>query len=193
MATTAPARAAGGAARPTLEPPFTSGAWRTRMRPKMSATPLADSLVQFIQGGHSILIGSRDSRLLPECARGISARVERGGCEMTVFLPVATAAATLANLRDNGRIAVAFTHTDHHSVQVKGKVLAVGRAKPSDRDWIERYRFDLAHNWGVIGCPPRLTLRLAHWPCHAIRFRIESAFDQTPGPRAGGPLAEVVS
>ena len=159
----------------------------------MSATPLAAALVDFVQGGVSVLVGSRDARLMPECARGISARVEEGASEMTVFLPVVTAASTIANLRDNGRIAVAFSHTDHHSVQVKGRVLGVHRAKPADREWIERYRCALAHNWGVIGLPPRLTMRLAHWPCYAVRFRIESAFDQTPGPRAGGPIAEAVS
>jgi hypothetical protein len=154
---------------------------------------LPDDVVEFVQRGISVLVGSRDARLMPECIRAVGVRVERGAQELTIFLPTATSARVLANLRENGRIAITVAHTDHHSIQIKGKVLRVASARPADRELVERYRCDLAQNWGYIGVPPRFTLRLAHWPCHAVRFRVETAFDQTPGPRAGDVLAEAVS
>ena len=156
----------------------------------MPATPLSADLVSFVQSGVSLLIGSRDARLVPECMRGFGPRVEKGGTELTVFLPVATAVRVISNLHDNGRIAATLAHIDHHSVQLKGKVVRIRPAQSLDREWIDRYRMALAENWGIIGCPPRLTMRFAHWPCHAVRFRVESVFDQTPGPRAGDVLQE---
>ena len=45
---------------------------------------------------------------------------------LTVFLPTAVADRPVANVRDNGRIAVGFSGMlDHKSVQVKGRVVEV--------------------------------------------------------------------
>jgi hypothetical protein len=65
-------------------------------------------------------------------------------------------------------------------------VSAIRDAVEKDRELILRYRNALAESWGAIGIPPRITLRMAHWPCHAVTVRTESIFDQTPGPGAGG-------
>ena len=147
-------------------------------------------LNELIQSGVSVLVGTRSDRLVPECTRGMAARVEDDGTEMTVFLPIATADQTITNLRDNGRIAVCFSRPcDHRSIQVKGGTIAIGSARDEDREHVLRYRIALAETWGVIGIPPRVTLRMNHWPCHAVRFRVTAIFDQTPGPGAGGALA----
>jgi hypothetical protein len=142
-------------------------------------------LAAFIESGVSILAAGRDARLVPECARAVGARVEKRGTELTVFLPVATSATLLADLRDNERIAVIFTHTDHRSVQFKGRVVSVRDADAEDRRVIERYRPAIAEAWGFFGLPLQFTMRLNHWPCHAVRMRVESTFVQTPGPAAG--------
>jgi hypothetical protein len=143
-------------------------------------------LKPFVESGISMLIATRSDRLLPECARLVGARVDADGAELTVFLPAATGERTLANLRDNGRAAVCFARAaDHRSLQIKGRMRTVREAADAERDLILRYRTGLAEAWGVIGYPPRLTLRMAHWPCHAITIGVESVFDQTPGPGAG--------
>jgi hypothetical protein len=41
----------------------------------------------------------------------------------------------------------------------------------------------------AIGLPRRVTHRIAHWPAFAIEMTVEQIFDQTPGPKAGVPLA----
>jgi hypothetical protein len=147
-------------------------------------------LQEFLESGISVLVGSRDRLLVPEAIRGFGLRVEAGGHELVVFVPDAWGARTLANLRDNGRIAVGTARpADHRSVQLKGSVLEIRPGGDEDRAALERYREQLVGHFGEIGFPPRILHRLNVWPCHAVRFAVEALFEQTPGPRAGAPLA----
>ena len=155
----------------------------------MAAPQIHGELAGFLASGVSVLLGSRDGRLIPECARATGVDVLPGGEEIVVFLPVAIGAATIANLRAHPRLAVTFSRIDHRSFQVKGTVVEIRAASEAERPRVERYLADLARSWGSLGQPPQITLRLAHWPCHAIRLRIEKLFDQTPGPGAGNRLA----
>jgi hypothetical protein len=150
---------------------------------------ISPDLAAFLESGIAILVGTRDARLVPECTRGIGARVEAGGQELTIFLPDAIAGQSLSNLRDNGRIAVGFSRSsDHRSFQLKGRVVSLAPASERDRGDIERYRCAWASSLGEVGLPPRITLRMAHWPAHAARFAVEGIFVQTPGPGAGARL-----
>lgn len=150
---------------------------------------IPSDLVGFLESGVSVLVGTRDARLVPDATRAVGARVENGGGELTVFLPAATSAIALANVRDNGRVAVCFSRAfDHRAVQVKGRAVEVRDAGEPERPLVDRYRAALADAWSHVGVPPRATLRLAHWPCHAVRLRVEGLFLQTPGPGAGAPL-----
>lgn len=151
---------------------------------------ISPELATFLESGVSILVGTRDARLVPDSARGVGARVETGGRELTVLLGDVLNTTALANLRDNGRIAVCFSRNgDHRSIQVKGKVLSIAPAAPPDRALVERYNGLIAVAWGEIGVPPAAVARWVRWPCHAVRFAVEAVFVQTPGPGAGAPLA----
>jgi hypothetical protein len=150
---------------------------------------ITEELAEFIESGVSIQLGTRDARLVPDCVRLVGARVERGGGEVTVFLPRGTGAKSLANLKDNGRIAVCFSRpADHRSIQLKGRAVSLEDALPADRPIVDRYRAALADVLSVLGVPPRTLLRIGHWPCTAARFQVESVFVQTPGPGAGDRL-----
>jgi hypothetical protein len=151
---------------------------------------ISPELAEFLESGISVLVGSRDARLIPESTRAFGARVEAGGKELTVFLPAATDGITLANVRDNGRLAVCFSAVDHRSYQVKGRFVGVRDADEIDRRAIERYRAALAQHYGHVGMPPRLTYRLQCLPAHAVRLAVETVFLQTPGPGAGGKLGK---
>jgi hypothetical protein len=152
--------------------------------------PLPAEVAAFITSGISVLVGTRDARLVPESTRGVGARVEAGGAELTVFLADATSARALANLQDNGRIAVCFSRAiDHRSIQLKGPVLSIRAGDGTDQADVERWVEALGRGWQEIGIPPAVTRRLARWPVHAVRFRIEEVFVQTPGPGAGAPLS----
>ena len=150
---------------------------------------ITEELAEFIQSGVSIQLGTRDARLVPDCVRLLGARVEPGRDEVTVFVPAATGAKSLANLKDNGRIAVCFSRpADHRSIQLKGRAMSLEDAPPADRQVVDRYRAALTDVLSVLGVPPRTLLRISHWPCTAARFRVESVFVQTPGPGAGDRL-----
>lgn len=153
------------------------------------AQAISSELASFLESGVSILVGSRDRRLFPECLRAVGARVERGRREVTVFAPSAVSAATIANLEENGRIAICFSRiADHRSIQLKGRTVSIAPASEADRGVVERWRGEFVRNLAFIGLPPRVTLRLNAWPCRAIRLRVEAVFLQTPGPGAGAPL-----
>ncbi len=150
---------------------------------------ISPELQSFLESGISVLVGTRDLDLVPECVRGVGARVEPGGAEVTVFVPVATGGLTVANAQASGRIAVCFSRPqDHRTIQLKGKVAAITDADLNDRAQIDRYREGFAEELGWLGVPPSIVLRFAHWPCHAIRFACDAVFVQTPGPGAGEPL-----
>jgi len=147
---------------------------------------ISAELTDFIEAGLSMLVGTRDARLVPDSLRPVGARVEKGGREITVFLPVATSRTSMANVADNGRITLCVSRPiDHRTVQLKGRVVASGLASEEDRAVVERHRAGFAQTLAFVGVPPRLTLRISHWPSHAVRFRVEAIFDQTPGPGAG--------
>jgi hypothetical protein len=154
------------------------------------AIAIPSELHPFLQSGITILVGSRDSRLVPEGVRGVNARVSPDGTELTIWLPAATAARTLANVADNGHLAVYFCSIDHRSFQFKGRVIATRKALAKERAELERYRAAIAQHWGQIGLPPRLTHRMVVWPAHALTMQVESVFVQTPGPGAGAALGE---
>lgn len=157
-----------------------------------SPPPIAPEIVRFVESGVSILVGTRSDELRPDCVRGMGARVEPGGTEVTVFLPQPPAAASLENLAANGRLAVCFARPcDHRSVQLKGQVVKIGPAGRTDREGIQRYRELMVEALGHVGVAPRLIARFRHTPCRAVRFRVEHVFDQTPGPRAGEPLRDL--
>ncbi|ABC82816.1 hypothetical protein Adeh_3047 [Anaeromyxobacter dehalogenans 2CP-C] len=173
---------------------------RTRPRAAGRRAPLqcAPSVISldlsaFLESGVSILLASRDARLLPDCVRAVGARVEAGGAELTVLVPEASAGRCPGALRESGRVAVMFSRpTDHQSIQVKGQVAALAPATAEERALVERYTCALARELALVGVPPRLTLRVNRWPCLAVRLRVDGLFVQTPGPGAGAPLGSAV-
>lgn len=151
---------------------------------------ITPELAAFLESGVSVLVGTRDARLVSECQRALGVRVEPDGQHFVVFVPCAVGERIVADARATGRIAVCFARVeDHHSIQLKGSVAEIREAQAPERAQIERYRNAFADVLAVIGMPRALTLRMAHWPCWAIRVRVDASFVQTPGPGAGRPLA----
>ena len=150
---------------------------------------ITSELARFIESGISVLVGTRDARLRPDCVRAAGVRADAAAGTLTVFLPAATSERALANLADNGRIAVTVTRAiDHRSLQIKGGVVEIRPASPEDRAFIERYLEQLAVDWGHVGVPRRSTQSMNFWPAFTARLAAETLFEQTPGPDAGQRL-----
>jgi hypothetical protein len=108
---------------------------------------------------------------------------------VTILLPEALMEKSLANLRDNGQVAVTFSRTTtHQSIQVKGTCVAVRPGDLSDRESQERYRLAWSAELESVGMPRGHTQRVRYWPSVAVDVSIREVFVQTPGPEAGRPL-----
>lgn len=150
---------------------------------------ISPDLATFLESGVSVLVGTRDARLVPECQRALGVRIEPDGEHFVVFVPCAVGELVVAQARETGRIAVCFSRVeDHQSIQLKGDVQEIRHAAESERAHVDRYRQAFAEVLGLVGLPHALTLRMSHWPCWAIRVRADASFVQTPGPGAGRPL-----
>lgn len=145
-----------------------------------------------MESGLSLLLGTRDAALRPACARAFGVKLEPAALSATVFLPEPGSEVTLANLRDNAQIALTFSRgIDHRSLQVKGECFSVRGTSPSERAIQDRYFAEFAAGLRFLGHRPALLERVRYFPSHALSFRIESMFEQTPGPGAGrGVLTE---
>jgi hypothetical protein len=151
---------------------------------------LTAELAEFLESGVSILVGTRDARLRPTCMRAMGASVDRSIGRVTILLPEACAAQTLGDLRDNGRVAVTFSRPfDHKSVQLKGVCDEIRPSTPEEHALEERYRAAFSEQLYAVGMPRAVTRRMRTTPSVAVVFEVRQLFEQTPGPRAGAPIA----
>lgn len=139
-----------------------------------------------MESGVSLLVGTRDAALRPASARAFGVEISAPTGTATVFVAAAGTQVTLANLRDNGQLALTFSRPiDHRSLQVKGRVLSITEADERQRRLQDRYFSRFAEGLIFTGLRQNLLRRIRYFPSYAVRFRIESMFDQTPGPGAG--------
>jgi len=148
--------------------------------------PLPQELVAFAEGGVSILVGTASAKHEPDCVRGMGLRIWPGGAKLTVILPIVTGETSIANLRENPRLALTISHIpSHRTMQVKGPVIAIRDGGQEELELGVAYRAKFSEDLAFVGQPPANTLRLGIWPCVAVDIEIAVAFVQTPGPQAG--------
>ena len=136
----------------------------------------------------AVLIGTGDAEHRPEGLGAWGPRVS-GDHSIDIFIDAERADRTLANLRDNGRIAVTLAYPiSYRSVQFKGRIREIAAPTEEEREAVQKHREAFVVVTSLIGDPPE-TIR-ALWLEDVIRLTvdIEAAFDQTPGPLAGRPL-----
>lgn len=154
-----------------------------------------DVLKTFIEGGVSVALGTCDSGLAPALARAWGPRV--GGDRRSLSLCIAAAASgtTLLNLKDNGRVAIAFSQpTNYKTAQIKGRWIETTDVMPEDLAVVERHRNAFITETVSLGVSRDLVelyvrRELLSSPALVkISVLTEQIFDQTPGPGAGSPL-----
>jgi hypothetical protein len=150
---------------------------------------LPPEIVEFIEGGRSLLMGTCSPDLVPESVRGAGLRVWPCASRLTVLMPKATGDIAIANLRANGRLAVTMSQVEtHRTVQVKGTVLAIRDGGEEDHALAERYATEFRKALAWVGLPEGVTKGLTIWPAWAIDLEIVHVFAQTPGPLAGARM-----
>jgi hypothetical protein len=150
----------------------------------LSALP--PELHALLDGPSIMYLATRNAALEPSSVLAFGLQTAGDGREVTVFVPAVLSPFTLANLRDNGQMAVTLVRpTDHRSLQIKGTWLGERRTDDDDRAFLMRYRDEILQEMGLVGVPRSAWRRVAWWPSVALRMEVRDVFVQTPGPSAG--------
>lgn len=164
------------------------------MSPSLAPTVIDTDTAGFIVGGVSIIASARDASNRPELVRAQGCRVARDRRRISLFVVAAQAVELLADIRQNGRIAVVFTQpSSHRSLQLKGDDAEVTSLRRGDASCIVAYREAMVIELGRIGVSEAMVRALlagASGDMVAIGFTPAAAFVQTPGPEAGKPLRQ---
>jgi hypothetical protein len=149
-------------------------------------------LKKFLEGPVSVLVGTRDSRLVPEITRGWGPRVSEDRRWISLCVPLATSRKTLDNLDGNGEISVACSlPTNYLTFQLKGRCATTAEPDGADLAAVERHRNAFATVTESFWQPRRNVEPFwrAEIETSAVMVKIVFApgqvFDQTPGPDAG--------
>ena len=164
----------------------------------MSASPVDPAAVvathaAFITSGIAIDIAAREADLTPRFGVGCGCRVDRAAGRVTVFTHRAQSWRLLAALAQVPAIAVTFGRpSDHRSLQLKGDDARIEALAPGDAECMRAYLAAFTADMASFGASPALAvgyINLEVEAAVAISFAPRAAFDQTPGPGAGAPLA----
>lgn len=139
-----------------------------------------------LQTGVSVIVGTRDSSLMPESTRAWGIHIAKDRTAVTVFLTEAISQKTLQNLRENGLVAISCTRpTDHVACQLKGRLRTIRQAGQADREQSTSWHRDFVGELVAIGVPADLCEAWITEPALAIDIDVTDVFHQTPGPGAG--------
>lgn len=134
-------------------------------------------------------LGTRNARLEPNGARISAVKVDADGRHLVAFIPKTTSADVLKDLLENGQAAITFARpADDRACQVKGVFVDVRDGSAADRRMVMEQWRGFVSQLELIGISAAATRSWKMWPCVAVRLRITSVFDQTPGPGAGAPV-----
>jgi hypothetical protein len=94
------------------------------------------------------------------------------------------------DLESNGQAAVVFGRPeDERSCQVKGVFVDIRSAAESERPILEKQWDGFLNQLQMIGIPRVSASNWTIWPAVAIRLKVTTIFEQTPGPQAGAQIA----
>jgi hypothetical protein len=155
--------------------------------------PLIDEAqAAFMQGGVSISAASCGAQPFPSLCRALACRVFADRRQLTVMVSKAQAAALLADVQCNGRLALVCSQpSTHRTIQIKGDDAQVLAPDADDLRAVAMHRNAFVAEVVPLGFAEplvRLLLTCPEQDIVAIRFTPNAAFNQTPGPRAGAVL-----
>jgi hypothetical protein len=147
----------------------------------------------FICGGVGVSVATCRPGGLPAIARATGCRVSVDRRVVTLLVAATPGAAALDVVRRTGAIAVVFTQpSTHRTLQLKGNDARIVLLERGDPDLVERYVRAFAADVAPFGFSEAYMRALLACPADdlvGVQFTIAAAFSQTPGPRAGEPLA----
>ncbi len=165
------------------------------MKQGKTSVAIGTELKDFLEGGVSVVVGTRDARLVPEITRAWGVLVSKDRKSLSLCVPLATSRRTLDNLVANGQMAVCCSlPTSYRTVQLTGQCIATTEPRRPDLTAVERHRQAFSRLNARIGFPRQRTETFWRREVETspalvkLRFVPEQVFDQTPGPDAGSHL-----
>jgi hypothetical protein len=160
-----------------------------------ASTLLPPEFVAMIDKGVSAIASSRDLANRPSIMRAVGSAISADGGQVTVYLARSQSRQLLDDVAATGQIAVVFSRpASHRTVQLKSSRASIRDALPADAAVLQRYVASMEQEIGQVGFGPTFVRAMLAHPLDelvAISFEPEQAFDQTPGPKAGAPLASM--
>lgn len=155
-------------------------------------TPIGPEQAELIGRRVSIIVGGRDAAHRAHLMRAVGCRLSEDRRRVTVFLAASAARQLLDDLRANGLIATVFCEpTSNRALQLKGSDATVAPIEAGDAQFAQAYLRRFAEEIGELGFAANVAhTALGHVPSDlvAVHFTPETAFEQTPGPKAGEAL-----
>jgi hypothetical protein len=150
---------------------------------------IPSNIVELLQTGVSVVVGTRDAALVPECTRAWGIRVGKDRVSVTIYLTESISRRTLKNVNDNGLIAISCTRpTDHVACQLKGRVRNIRQATKRDTEQSRAWHLEFLEELIAIGVPRSLGEAWITEPALAVEVDVTDVFHQTPGPGTGEKL-----
>jgi general stress protein 26 len=149
---------------------------------------IPDRVVEVLRGPSVMWVGTRDPDLRPAHAYVTGAVAHDDRQTVTFFVTEARSKRVVADLENNGRVALGFGQASHEAYQLKGSYVSSRTASDEEYAFQEAYRDKvwrgLAQYWPEELVNPMI-LGAEYRPSVAITFRVEEVYLQTPGPGAG--------
>lgn len=147
----------------------------------------------FIQTGVSISLAACGPDRLASMSRGLGCKVLEGG-RVAVFIKRSQSAELLDNIRGSGRVANVFSlPSSNRTVQLKGSDARVLPFDPADLPLVAAHIDAFVDEVVPLGLTEEVVRTVfAYSPddLATVVYTPRAAYSQTPGPRAGEPLAE---
>lgn len=154
---------------------------------------LSPEHIAMVDRGVSVIVASRDAALRPSLMRGVGSAISACGTQVTVYLRRSQSRQLLQDIEAGGGVAVVFSEPPtHRTLQLKAPSATVRSANSDDLPLLRRYLASMQHELAQVGYGPEYAAAMLSAPLEdvvALRFTPRAAFDQTPGARAGAPLA----
>jgi len=147
---------------------------------------------EFITGGVSILVASRDAANRPVVCRASGCDTREDG-RVDLFLNASRARQLLEAITGSGMIAAVFSEPPtHRTIQLKGDDAVVGKFDGARRPQLVACANAFAAALTKLGYPETMARELVYadpGEVAVVTFTPTHIFDQTPGPRAGEPMS----
>jgi hypothetical protein len=159
----------------------------------MNAPVLDGGVQEFLQHRVMVSISSRSVDGVPSLVRCVGFRLQQMSHRLVVFVRTSYSEQVLEDVRATGLVAVVFSEpSTHRTLQVKGTDGVVGPLEDGEWPAVAAHVEAAVAELRPLGYAEpwvRTVFEVTQAQVQAVRFTPSSAFGQTPGPRAGAPLA----